>query len=99
MTNIVKAIFEMVGDKLAENSESPESRVNLIFTLMDTVSKVESRSIRLIRVAGWLSGRVLAQGLKGLWFKSLPRHPVVVVSFSLTSSSCCSYLHHATEAR
>ena len=52
MTNIVKAIFEMVGDKLAENSESPESRVNLIFTLMDTVSKVESRSIRLIRVAG-----------------------------------------------
>ncbi|XP_067938409.1 frequenin-1-like, partial [Watersipora subatra] len=35
MTNIVKAIFDMVGNQLAENSESPESRVNLIFTLMD----------------------------------------------------------------
>ena len=38
MTNIVKAIFEMVGDKMGECEESPESRVNLIFTLMDTVS-------------------------------------------------------------
>lgn len=38
MTNIVKAIFEMVGDKMAESAESPESRVNLIFTLMDKVS-------------------------------------------------------------
>lgn len=37
MTNIVKAIFDMVGDKV-EQQESPESRVNLIFTLMDKVS-------------------------------------------------------------
>ena len=42
---------------------------------------------------------MLAQRLRGLWFKPLPRHPVVQVSFSLTSSSCCIYQHHATEAR
>ena len=35
--------------------------------------------------------------LRNLRFKPLPRHPVVEVSFSLTSSSCCSYQHYATE--
>ena len=34
----------------------------------------------------------LAQGLKGLRFKSLSRHPVVEMSSSLTSSFCCSIL-------
>ena len=46
----------------------------------------------------YLSGRVLAQGLKSLQFKPLPCHPVVKVSSPLTSNSCCSYSHHATEA-
>ena len=49
-------------------------------------------------VTGQLSGRVLVQGLQGLQslrFKPLPRHPVVEVSSSLTSSSCCLYQHHA----
>ena len=51
------------------------------------------------RVAGKLSGRVLAKGLKGLWFKPLPQHPVIEVSSSLTPSSyCCLYQNHATEA-
>ena len=49
-------------------------------------------------VAKQLSGRVLDQGLRSLRFKPLPRHPVVKVSSSLTSSSCCLYQHHATEA-
>ena len=46
-----------------------------------------------------LSGRALAQELRGLRFKPLPRQRVVEVSSSLTSSSCCSYQHHATEGR
>ena len=37
------------------------------------------------------------QGLKSPRFKPLPRHPVVEVSSSLPSSSCCLYQHHATE--
>ena len=52
-----------------------------------------------LRVTGQLSGRMLAQRLRSLRFKSLPRHPVVKVNSSLTSSSCCSYQHHPTEAR
>ena len=41
------------------------------------------------RVAGWLSGRVLVQGLRGLRFKPLPCHSIVEVSSSFISSSCC----------
>ena len=51
---------------------------------------------KLKEQAGWLSGRLLAQGLR---FQSLSRHPVVEVSSSITSSSCCFYQHHATGAR
>ena len=38
-----------------------------------------------------LSVKMLAQGLRSLRFKPLPRHPVAEVSSSLTSSSCCLY--------
>ena len=51
------------------------------------------------QVARQLSGRVLAQGLRSPRFKYLPRHPVVEVSSSLTSSCSCSHQHHATEVR
>ena len=44
-----------------------------------------------IWVTGKLSGKMLAQGLRSLRFKSLPLHPVVEMSSPLTSSSCCSY--------
>lgn len=39
MTNIVQAIFDMVGDKNQRMSpnESPEQRVEMIFELMDEV--------------------------------------------------------------
>ena len=60
---------------------------------------VRANCLEIVQVAGQLSGRVLDQGLRSLLFNPLPRHPVVEVSSSHTSSSCCSYQHHATEAR
>ena len=46
--------------------------------------KSDFKYISIDNMAWWLSGRVLAQGLRGLQFKPLPLHTVVEVSFSLT---------------